>query len=93
MAYAFNTFDAGLQAKGLGSYLDGDGELKDGTSQAFFSAQYAAWLNDLIAYHANAIRTRYALAVGSQSHPPSEIPTTNSVTVGFQTSLRLRSCA
>jgi VCBS repeat-containing protein len=62
MAYAFNTFDAWLQAKGFGSYLDGDGELKDGTSQAFFSAQYAAWLNDLIAYYADAIRIRYALA-------------------------------
>ncbi len=62
MAYAYNTFEAWLQGHGLGSSLDGTGELKDGTSQAFFSSQYAAWLNDLINHYADAIRTTYGLA-------------------------------
>ena len=62
MAYAYNTFEAWLQGHGLGSSLDGTGELKDGTSQAFFSSQYAAWLNDLLDHYAEAIRTAYGLA-------------------------------
>ena len=62
MAYAYNTFEAWLQGHGLGSSLDGTGELQDDTSQAFFSAQYAAWLNDVINHYADVIRTTYGLA-------------------------------
>jgi VCBS repeat-containing protein len=62
MAYAFNTFDAWLRAKGFGNALDSDSELKDGTAQGFFSTQYTAWLNELIANYADAIRIHYGLA-------------------------------
>src|SRR5262245_23409744 len=86
MAYAYNTFDAWLQARGFGSYLDGDGELKDGTSQTFFSSQYTAWLNDLIGHYADAIRSRYGLAPDTQlyvtisQNDPSGVPTISGLT-------------
>ncbi|HLQ79020.1 MAG TPA: Ig-like domain-containing protein, partial [Terriglobia bacterium] len=66
MTYPYNTFEAWLQAHGLGSYLDGDGELKDGTSQGFFSSQYTGWLADLINYYGEAIRNQYGLPADCQ---------------------------
>ena len=86
MAYAYNTFEAWLQGQGLGSSLDGTGELKDGTSQAFFSSQYAAWLNDLLDYYAEAIRTAYGLAPDYQfafafnPNDPTGLPTISGLT-------------
>jgi VCBS repeat-containing protein len=88
MAYAYNTFDAWLEAQGFSSYLNSDGELKDGTSQSFFSSQYSAWLNALIAFYGNAIRARYGLPPDTQllvafdSSEPSALPTISGLTQG-----------
>lgn len=42
------SFTGWLIANNLGSYVDANGELKDGTSQSFFSSQYTAWLSHLV---------------------------------------------
>src|SRR3954454_4051633 len=66
MTYAYNTFDAWLRGHGFASSLDGTGELRDGTSQGFFSSQYTAWLADLLAFYAGALRGRYELSPDQQ---------------------------
>src|SRR3954465_7911483 len=53
-------------AHGFASTLDGTGELRDGTSQGFFSSQYTAWLADLLAFYAGALRARYELSPDQQ---------------------------
>jgi VCBS repeat-containing protein len=86
MAYAYNTFDAWLVGHGFADYLDGTGELKDGTSQSFFSSQYTAWLNDLLAFYAEPIRSRYGLAPNTQllatsnQNDPSGLPSVSGLT-------------
>jgi hypothetical protein len=88
MIYSYNTFDGWLQARGFGSSLDADGQLKDGTSQSFFSSQYSAWLNDLIAFYADAIRSKYGLPpdtrllVSFDASKPSGLPVISGLTQG-----------
>src|SRR5262245_6482983 len=86
MAYAYNSFDAWLVGHGFADHLDGTGELKDGTSQSFFSSQYTAWLNDLLAFYAEPIRSQYGLPPDAQlqatfnQNDPSGLPTISGVT-------------
>jgi VCBS repeat-containing protein len=66
MTYAYDTFDAWLRGHGFADSLDATGELRDGTAQGFFASQYTAWLTDLLAFHAQALRARYDLPPDQQ---------------------------
>src|SRR6188472_2255977 len=86
MTYAYNTFDAWLSGHGFASSLDATGELRDGTAQGFFASQYTAWLTDLLAFYAQAIRAKYELPPDQQflvslnQNDPSGLPIISGLT-------------
>ncbi|MCB1335811.1 MAG: hypothetical protein KDK26_19790, partial [Roseivivax sp.] len=77
MGNIYNSFSSWLTGKGLGGYLDSQGQLANGTSQAFFSREYTAWVKHVIkAYTADIIdhfglpsNTKLTLVSINQNNP------------------------